>query len=341
MVNVGVIGLGFMGLTHIKAYRQLPNARIVAICDSVRLPADGNLASVAGNIATTEQIHFDLAVVRGYKDYHQLLANPEVQLVDICVPTPLHVPIAVAALTAGKHVLCEKPLARTSALCRAIVEVARQAPGYFMPAMCLRFWPEWVWAQQAIAQGTYGKTLAASFRRLSEPPGWSQGTYLKGDDSGGALLDMHIHDTDFVQFCFGKPRRVAAAGFSKLSGAVDHVLTQYHVDSGALVWAEGSWLMGPGSGFKMAYTIHFERAMADYDSSRGAEALRLFEPGQAPRTIACEGPDGYVGELRHMLECIETGKPPSVVTAEDGLRAVEICEAEDRSVRSGKIVDLD
>jgi predicted dehydrogenase len=340
MTNIGIVGLGFMGLTHIKAYRQLPNANIVAICDAIRLPADGNLTPVAGNISTADQIKFDMSVVKGYRDYAEMLANPDVQLVDICLPTPLHAPVAIAALRAGKHVICEKPLARTSAVCREILEAAKSAKGYFMPAHCLRFWPEWAWAKQAITEGRYGKVLAARFRRVSEPPGWSKGTYLKGEDSGGALLDLHIHDTDFVQFCFGRPRRVYSQGFSRLSGAIDHVVTQYDVPGGAAVSAEGTWVMHAGHGFNMAYTIVFENATADYDLTRGAAPLKLFQDGQPPQTIACAGGDGYLGELRHMLESIEAGRPPSMVTGEDGLNAVAICEAEERSIKSGQLVVL-
>lgn len=340
MVNIGIIGLGFMGQTHIKAYRQVSGANIVAICDAVRLPADGNLTGVAGNIATTDQIKFDMSVVKGYRDYHEMLANPDVQLVDICLPTPLHAETAIASLKASKHVLCEKPLARNVAICREIVGAAKHARGFFMPAHCLRFWPEWAWLKAAIADARYGKVLAVKLTRLSEPPGWSQGTYLKGDDSGGALLDLHIHDTDFVQFCFGRPHAVCSTGQSRLSGAIDHVTTIYQVAGGASVVAEGSWLMGPGHGFKMAYNAVFENATADYDSTRGAEALKVFEKSKGAQVIKCEGADGYVGELRHMTESIDAGCPPSVVTGDDGLSAVEICEAEERSVKTGQWVTL-
>ncbi len=340
MVNIGIIGLGFMGLTHIKAYRQIPQARITAICDAVRLPADGNLSGIAGNIANTDAIHFDLSVVKGYRDYQQLLANPDVDLVDICLPTPLHAEVSIAALQAGKHVLCEKPLARHTDTCRMILVAAAAAKGFFMPAHCLRFWPEWAWLKEVIADGRHGRTLAAHFTRYSEPPGWSQGSYFKGDDSGGALLDLHIHDADFVQFCFGRPRSVFTSAQTRFSGAFDHVLTQYAVAGGASVSAEGSWLPMKGYGFKMAYTVMFENATADYDSTRGAGALKLYENGQPAKTIRCEDGDGYVGELRHLIESIEAGRPPSIVTAADGLSAVEICEAEERSAQTGQVVTL-
>lgn len=340
MVNIGIIGLGFMGQTHIKAYRQVPGANIVAICDAVRLPADGNLTGVAGNIATTDQIQFDMSVVKGYRDYREMLANPDVQMVDVCLPTPLHAETAIAALQSGKHVLCEKPLARNTAICREILGAARHAQGFFMPAHCLRFWPEWAWLKDAIAEARYGRVLAVKLTRLSEPPGWSQGTYLKGEDSGGALLDLHIHDTDFVQFCFGRPKAVCSTGQSRLSGAVDHVTTLYQVAGGASVVAEGSWLMGSGHGFKMAYQAVFENATVDYDSTRGADALKVFEVGKGAQVIKCEGPDGYVGELRHFVESIKAGRAPSIVTGDDGLSAVEICEAEERSAKTGQWVTL-
>lgn len=340
-INIGIVGLGFMGQTHIKAYRQIPQANIAAICDAVSLPADGVLRGVAGNIASTDQIRFDLAVVKGYRDYREMLANPAVQLVDICLPTALHAEVAIAALRAGKHVICEKPLARTSAVCREILAAAATARGYFMPAHCLRFWPEWAWLKSAMADGRFGRVLTAKFTRLSEPPAWSQGSYLKGAESGGALLDLHIHDSDFVQFCFGRPRAVMSTGQSRLSGALDHVFTLYQVQGGASVMAEGTWLMGPGHGFKMAYTAVFENATVDYDSTRGAEGLKVFASGKPPEVVTCGGGDGYVGELKHMIESIAAGRPPTVVTGADGLGAVEICEAEERSAQRGELVRLD
>ncbi len=338
-VNVAVVGLGFMGLTHIKAYRQIEAARLVAVCDAVRLPVNGVLAGVSGNIAGGDAIKL-APEVKAYRGLEELLANPEVELVDLCVPTPLHVPQAVAALRAGKHVVCEKPLARNAAQAKEIVKAAQSAKGFFMPAMCIRFWPEWVWLKRAVEQNTYGRILAARFRRVSEPPGWSRDSYFKGDQSGGALLDLHIHDADFVQFVFGRPQAVFSSGVTLFSGAVDHVVTQYKVAGGAAVYAEGSWIMSQGHGFDMAYTANFEKATVDYSLARGADALKVCADGKGAQVVKCEGPDGYLGELRHMVDSIVQGRPPSVVTAQDGLSAVEICEAEEKSVKTGQLVTL-
>jgi predicted dehydrogenase len=336
-VNVAVVGLGFMGVTHIKSYQQIPDARIIAVCDAVRLPVNGVLAGVSGNISSPDAI--DLGKdIQTYKDLDDLLANREVELVDLCVPTPLHAPQAIAALKSGKHVICEKPLARTSAIARDIVRAAKSAKGFFMPAMCMRFWPGWAWLRELVADKTYGKALTARFRRVSAPPGWSRASYFKGGDSGGALLDLHIHDTDFVQFVFGRPSSVFSTGLSRFSGAIDHVVTQYQVRGGTTVYAEGSWLLA--SGFNMSYTVMFERATLDFESARGADALRLDEEGKPSRFIKPDGVDGYVGELTHMIQSIQSGKRPTVVTAQDALSAVEICEAEEKSVKTGRVVKL-
>src|SRR5262249_15186888 len=159
-------------------------------------------------------------------------------VVDVCVPTPLHAKVVTAALAAGKHVLCEKPLARTLAETQAIARIARTATSFLMPAMCMRFWPEWAWLKQAVSKNRYGRVLSASFLRQGTiPPGW----YRDGELSGGALLDLHVHDTDFVCHLFGRPKSVSSQGCRGRNGRTDHVMTQYQYDDIPIVIAEGGW----------------------------------------------------------------------------------------------------
>ena len=329
-----------MGVTHIKAYLKIKNARLAALCDAVRLPVNGDFSTISGNIPGWEPIKLDVANMRVTKDLNEVLADPAIDLVDLCVPTPTHVKLAPLALRAGKHVVCEKPLARNSTQAREILAAAAQARGFFMPAMCMRFWPGWSWLKAAIADETYGKVRAARFRRVGEPPAWGREAYFNGAASGGALLDLHIHDTDFVQFLFGRPKAVYSQGFTFYSGAIDHVVTQYTVACGASVSAEGSWMMSEGHGFSMAYTVIFERATADYDLARGADALKIFEQGKGARVVPPEPGDGYIGERGYMVDCIEQRRAPAKVTGQDGLSSVEICEAEEESIRTGQPVGL-
>ena len=154
------------------------------------------------------------------------------------------------------------------------------------------------------------------------------------------MLDLHIHDTDFVRHCFGLPKAVYSTGYSKYTGAIDHVVTQYAFTSGESVHAEGSWAMAPGFGFNMSYTVNFENATADYDIARGSEALKLAHE-KSSETIKIDAKDGYVQELAYFLDCIRAKRRPSRVTAEDGWNAVRICEAEERSIMTGTVIPLE
>ena len=338
-VNIGIVGLGFMAATHLRAYSQVEEARIAALCNPSGRNLDGDFTNVTGNVGSNEPFKLDMTNVRATRVFDDLLNDRSIDLIDICTPTAWHRDLSIAALRAGKHVLCEKPLARSVGVAREIADAAKKAKSIFMPAMCVRFWPEWAWLKRAIQQQTYGKVLAARFCRVAEPPGWGLKNFFNGAESGGALFDLHVHDTDFVQYCFGKPESVYSTGYTKFSGAIDHVVTQYHFKSGALVYAEGSWAMAHGFGFSMSYTVNFENATADYDLARGKEALRVLA-NKEQKVITCDEPDGYVQELHHLIESIRAGRNPTVVNVDDAVRSIEICEAEEKSVKTGKAVQL-
>jgi predicted dehydrogenase len=339
-INVAVVGLGFMGVTHLRAYLASDSARVTAVCGVSRLPVNGVLQGVIGNIKTnSEDIHLG-PQVKVFRRIEELLADGEIELVDLCTPTPVHPEQCIAALKAGKHVLCEKPLARTSAAAREILRVAESSPGFLMPAMCLRFWPGWSWLKQVAEEKTYGRILAARFRRVSEMPGWSKQDIYGGGgiDLGGALFDLHIHDTDFVNFLFGRPAAVFSSGVINSAGTIDHVVTQYIYPGGPAVHAEGNWLLTEG--FNMAFTIHCERATLDFDLGRGAGAMQVTEQGNATRTNHYDEPDGYAGEIRYMLDCIAQRRRPAIVDAPAAVTALEICEAEEKSIRTGAVVPV-
>jgi predicted dehydrogenase len=339
IINIGVVGLGFMAATHLRAYRQVPGTRIKALCNPSGRNLDGDFTNVAGNVGSNEPFKVDMTDVCATRVFEELLNDSSIDVIDICAPTAGHRDLAIAALQSGKHVICEKPLARTSKAAREIAQAAGKARGIFMPAMCVRFWPEWAWLKRTIEQKTYGNVLSARFRRVAEPPGWGLKNFFNGAESGGALFDLHIHDTDFVQYCFGKPKSVYSTGYTKFSGAIDHVVTQYHFDSAAIIHAEGSWAMAPGFGFSMCYTVNFENATADYDLARGKESLRV-SANKEQKIITCDEPDGYVQELQHLVDSIRAGKKPSIVTTEDAVTSIEICEAEEKSVNTRTVIKL-
>jgi predicted dehydrogenase len=332
-VNIAVAGLGFMGVTHLRAYRQLHNARLVAVCDISRRPVHGVLPGVNGNLGESAPVPLGPGV-RFYKEFEALLADKEVDVVDICTPTSLHPSHVAAAMRANKHVLCEKPLAQTAEDARKLLKSLNGTHKFLMPAMCMRFWPGWAEMKQIVAKMTYGKVLAASFRRLSAKPAWSKANA----HYGGALYDLHVHDTDFVYFLFGRPSKVSSSGVVGAEGNVDHVVTQYFYPGGPAVQAEGSWLLS--NGFEMAFTLYCERATIDFNLARGDGALQITSRHKMPRMLAPADTDGYNAELRYFVNCVARGERPSVVTAQDCVTTLEILRAEEKSVRTGKPVTL-
>jgi predicted dehydrogenase len=337
MIRIGIIGLGFMGKTHYGIYARNPEAQVVAVSDIDPKRAAGDLTGASGHLDPAEESRLPMQHIRGTTDWRELIAMKDVDVVDVCLPTPAHVEVVPPALAAGKHVICEKPLARTSADARVIADAAARAKGLFMPAMCMRFWPEWAWLKRAVVEGHYGRVLAAMFRRVGSYP--AKGWLLDGSLSGGAALDLHIHDTDFVYHLFGKPRGVFSRGYTGESGEIDHVFTQYLYDSPhrgtPMVSAEAAWTMSPGFAFAMRYTVVFERATADYDLTR-KDTLMLYADGRS-EPVPHAMHNGWTGELGYFLECVKTRQKPERVTADDAVAGLQIIEAERRSAASANV----
>lgn len=338
MTRVAVVGLGMMGLTHLNVYRSLPNVTIAAICDADADRLSGKTAA-AGNVeGQAEASVASLPVeVRRCSDLKDVIGADDVDVVDICLPTHLHVRFGKQVLAAGQHLIVEKPLARTAADAAELAEAARNAKGLSFVGQCMRFWPGWAWLREAVDDGRYGKVLAATFRRVVDHP---QGAfYENGDLCGGALLDLHVHDTDFVHYLFGMPTSVSSFGYSQQTNQPDHIVTRYQYENVPLVVAEGGWAMSKGFPFSMSYNLNFENATVDYDINR-EQPLRVCQAGQPIEYPAVENKMGYDLELADFIDCIEQGHPSKTVTLDDAAGTIRIIEAEAESIQTGQSVSL-
>ncbi len=337
-LRVAIIGLGFMGRTHAGAYAKaaasgLP-VELIAVADPQAKAIIAGMSSdggAGGNIATNTTL-IDPAKVRTYDHPEQAFADSTIDAVSICTYTDTHAALAMAALRAGKHVLIEKPVALTAAEVRAVRDVAAERPGLVaMPAMCMRFWPGWDWLRDRIADQSLGALKSVTFTRLGAGPTWSSEFYRDIARSGGALFDLHVHDTDFICHCFGKPTRTSS------TGTINHITTLYQFDSlpGVHVAAEGAWDIQPGAAFRMRYFAHFERASAEWDMSK-SPLLTVYE-GTTSRTIDLPGGTGYDWEVRHFVEaCIaaKANKPRAALraTLDDAVMVTGVLEEEGRAV---------
>lgn len=324
-IGIGIVGLGFMGHTHLAAYHKAIaagyNCHIAAICD--RSPEQLTTTTTAGNIDTTsslpDQHHIDLRTTAVYNDYLALLDDPAVELISICTHTTTHVPMTLAALDANKHVLVEKPLALTSHDAQRVVDAASRSKTICMPAMCMRFWPAWRYLHDAIADGRYGKVQSLTFHRLGSMPTWSR-FYAEISQSGGAIIDLHIHDVDFITWCCGLPKAVYAAG------SANHLSAHFIYPDIPHIVAEGGWAQDPAFPFTMRFVACFENATLDFLLGRPHE-LMISQNDQS-QAIELDTATGYDNEIRHMLECIADGKTQAEVTPDDAVNDLRIIEAE-------------
>jgi 1,5-anhydro-D-fructose reductase (1,5-anhydro-D-mannitol-forming) len=338
-VRVGVVGIGFMGKMHFGVYKANPKSQVVAIADVDEKKLSGDWSAIAGNIGDASAKSVDLAGIKKYPDAMDLINDPEIDLVDITLPTYLHAKYTLAALAAGKHVLCEKPICNDLADARKVVAAAKKAKGLFMVAQCIRFWPEYAWTKEHVVEKQeFGKVLSASFRRLSGTPVWSWTNWLMdAKKSGSAAIDLHIHDVDYVRYLFGDPKAVWALGsvdaVSKGGGA-DHIVAQYRYPGVKQVTAEGGWAMAKGFGFEMSFILVCEKATVVYNCTK-TPAFAVYTNSGETITPQVAAGDGYSREMDYFLDCIVEGRAPKTVTGTEALKSLALALAEVKSVKAG------
>jgi predicted dehydrogenase len=367
MIRVGLIGAGFIGRNHFNQYEKLASrARVGALCDADADRRAGDWSKVGGNLADAQGTRRDLGTIKPYTDWREMLAAPGIDMIDICVPTYLHRDITVAAFKAGKHVLCEKPMALSVAECDEMIAAAsgsgkgdrpllceapkgpfRQkgpipfsGPCRFMIAQCIRFWPEYVWLKRAIDAATYGPLRALHLRRQTSVPTYSLDNWINNPElAGGAILDLHVHDVDYALHLFGKPRSVFAQGYQRTGGGVDRVHASWQYNNDRVVQLEAFWDLHTGFTFNMGFTAVFDNASVVWDSKPGVP-LTVYHRGQSPETPPMPTDDGYFGEINHFLGCIERGTDPTISTPRESRDAVAIALAEKQSVMTAQAVAI-
>lgn len=312
-----LVGCGFMGGMHAQIYAQLEGVELVAAVDANTDTSTKKLKSLGLEVPV-------------YDNLQEALEKTDCDYVDICLPTHLHRTFAVTAIEAGKALFCEKPLALTLAEADEILTAAKAHGTFAQVGHCIRFWPEYQALMKYHQSGKGGKLLSLNLVRRAARPGYGVGNWLNDAKlSGGAALDLHIHDTDFVLALLGSPKSFTSRSTTDYSGPA-HIFTLLDYD-GLTVSTEGGWNYPPNWGFQMTFQALYENAVLDYDSSNG-KGLMICEGENAPRIMEVEKPDsgesssgegnvsdlgGYYNELLYFTDCLRKGTAPKIATLDD------------------------
>jgi len=330
--KVAIVGGGNMGSTHARHWQALPDVDLAAVLDPHR-----------DEIKITGKPH--------YKDWTTMLAEVKPDIIDICTPTSHHREYVDMAAAAGKAIFCEKPLSRTMEDCDEIVDIVEKSGVPFQGGHVLRFFPEFAFGKRLLDAGSVGKPATVRTARMSGFPGRGRANNWYGDykQSGGVILDLILHDFDWLRWCFGDVERVYAKGLEtseKYRGKLDYALVTLRFKSGVVGHVTGSW--AHPAGFRTTYEIAGDSGIIDHDSARSA-ALTYTQRAQegedqtgkvaVSRSPMAASDDPYLGELTAFIAALKAGVTPPV-TVYDAREAVRIALAAVESVETGKAVNL-
>lgn len=329
-MKIGVLGAGFMGSTHARAFAKMSDVQ-VAVVSSRSLDKANRLAKEVGARATTND--------------WEIIEDPSLDAVSITLPTHLHSQFAIAALKAGKHVLLEKPFGLTVADCDAIMDVHRASDKILMIAHVLRFWPEYVKLIEIVHSGALGRPLSAVASRLSAPPGWAD-WFSDPAQSGGAVLDLIIHDLDVLNWIFGSPKTIYARGHQAAPGLWNdvHAIVDYGEAQGTV---DGSEFLPRDYPFTCTLKVQCERGVGEFVFRAGGASI---EQGGGSRLVVYEpdhvyvpevkAGDAYELEIAYFVDCVRNDQPATLGTPEQARLAVQLANAARHSLETGEVVTL-
>jgi predicted dehydrogenase len=326
MYNVAVIGAGGLGGVHVANYAGMADCRIAVVYDPVRPKAEVMAAEYGAEVADDAG--------RAFAD--------DIDVVLIATPTNFHADYCIRAAQAGKAIFCEKPMTRTLEQGEAVIEAVRAAGVTMMVGHVLRWFPEYGTARAMALGGSLGKVGMVRATRINTMPRGQDDWFGRFDWSGGVILDMSIHDLDWLAWTFGPVERVRAQCRGDLMPLLDYGLVSLRFASGVIAHVEGSW--ADTGAFRTSFEIAGSEGLLSHDSTANVTFTfqkRQQEGGAAgvQRPSAPWTKSPYLLEDEHFVECLNTGAQP-MVTVEDAFEAVRLGLACLDSSATGKVVRL-
>ena len=337
MKKVAVVGFGFMGRMHYGIWSKLKGVKVAAVCDSnlaqITQNAKGNISgSFSGKLPESTKV---------YADFDEMIATEKLDVVDITLPTPLHPVMAIKALSKDLNVLCEKPMAIDAKTCDKMIKAAAKSKGKLMIAQCVRYFAQYAWLKDLVDSGKYGKVVAADFTRLSAAPKWTNNGpswFLDEAKSGGVILDLHLHDTDYIRHVFGMPKTVSTLASLHADGWMRHSATNFGYDN-MVVTSSSSWAMSSSFAWESGFRVVFEQAVVVANTHSDKPTLVYPEKGK-PFEPKFKAKDGYEEEIKAFLAYLNGKLGEVPVSPESARDSVAIVDAERKSAKTGKVVTL-
>lgn len=349
-IRVAIIGTGSISKLHAAAYKKLENVEIVACCDI--------------NKERAEEFAKRYDIPQVFTDYTEMLKVEEIDAVSVTTWNNVHAPASIAALKAGKHVLCEKPLALNAALAQQMVDTAKEAGKLLMVGFVRRFGENTKALKTFIESGELGEVYYAKtgcLRRWGNPGGWFSDKKRSG---GGPVIDLGVHIIDLVRYLIGKPKAISvtASTFSKLgmkpnvkgigkyysadyseyNDVEDCAAALIKFDNGATLFFETSWVQNIKKD-SLYLEIYGNKAGAQMEPE-----LELFENKgdyltNSQPLMSAEGSGfehNFNEEIKHFIDCVTNGTP-CLNPGEDGVELMKILDAIYKSSETGHEVIIE
>jgi predicted dehydrogenase len=329
MLSVGITGIGFMGMIHYLAYQRMEGVRVAALCESFfKERLAGDWTKIKGNFGPQGTM-MDLTGVATYENLDDMLKNPDLDVIDICLPPNQHAQATIAALNAGKNVFCEKPIALKPEEGVAMVEAAEKNSKMLMIGHVLPFYPSYGFVAEVAQSGKYGKLLGGHFNRVISDPVWLTDFYDM-NKIGGPLLDLHVHDAHFIRAVIGMPKAIQSVG--RCRGQVpEYFSTQFLYDDPELVvTATSGCIMQQGRPFMHSFETHFEDATIAFDSFSGLPVTVLTKDGgvEKPQFGDADEITPFVNELTEAQKAFTSGTPSPLLDGALARDALILCHKE-------------
>lgn len=328
MVDIALVGAGFIGKVHSGSYNKIKDANVIAVID-VNKEKGKKLAEV-------NNANF-------YTSLDECLKKEEVDIVDICTPTFTHVDLIKKAADLKINIFCEKPLALSLKDADQMIKAVENNKVKAMVGFVLRFWPEYLKVKEIIESGEIGKPLHGHLERLSIMP--EEYWLLDEKYSGGAAVDLHCHDLDYITWIFGKPKTIKAQGvynpeYIKHGGMV-HIVTNIEFKNGISGMVESGWAFKGAFPFTMLIRILCENGTVEWISRAGvniekrdlAPKITIFRADGSIDKLEVDKRDAYVSECEYFIDCVVNNRDVKIATFRDGRDALKFSLAAIKSAK--------